>query len=67
MISLLQRVQQLQVVLKSKFHNSNASGIKVGFKLPDGRKEEYTFAESATVKVSTDTILIVVLILQDLY
>ncbi len=37
--------------MKSKFSSTNDSGIKIGFKLPDGKKTEYVFRENSTVKV----------------
>ena len=47
----MQHAEQLQAVMKSKFSSSNDSGIKIGFKLPDGSKTEYVFKENSTVKV----------------
>ena len=47
----MQHAEQLQAVVNSKFSLSNDSGIKVGFKLPDGSKTEYIFQHNSTVKV----------------
>ena len=37
--------------MKMKFESQNEIGTKIGFKLPDGHKVDYTFKD-ATVKVS---------------
>ena len=51
MVIIVQHVEQLQAVMKSKFSSNNNAGIKVGFKLPDGNKTEFVFRENSTVKV----------------
>ncbi len=56
--------------MKSKFANSNNSGIKVAFKLPSGDKIDYLFLLSATVKVNMFLVSIVGQIcyfIQDMY
>ena len=48
---MMQHAGKVQSVMKSKFSCSSDSGIKVGFKLPDGSKTEFVFQENSAVKV----------------
>lgn len=37
--------------MKEKFARSADSGVKIGFRLPDGNKTDHTFPTCSTVKV----------------
>ena len=44
-------MESLQATMKAKFDHSAETGVKIGFKLPDGNKTEHVFTSSSTVKV----------------
>lgn len=44
-----QKLEQLRATMKEKFARSADSGIKIGFRLPDGNKTDHTFPTCSTV------------------
>ena len=47
----IQRVDTLRQTMQQKFSEQRTDGVRLGFKLPDGTKVEYTFPNESTVKV----------------
>lgn len=49
---LIQKVATLRQTMQQKFSEQHSDGVRLGFKLPDGTRVDYTFPSESTVKVT---------------